>query len=530
VPERSGMGRLPARTRLIVIAALGLVVAAVGALILGGEVSGSRAGAAAKTKGSGSATVARRDLIQTDTESGTLSYADSRTVFNRLSGTITSLPAAGTVVKPGGVLFTVDNSPVVLMDGALPAYRSLSDGVADGPDVRELEQNLVTLGYDPTHAMTVDDHFDAATTAAVDRWQAATGQTQTGTVTLGQVVFLPGARRVSAVSASLGSTGGSGTAGATGASLRLPTTGHTEFVDLTTPTTTSTSTSTSTTTTTTTTSSTTSGRGGTPAQSGASTPTLLALIALLRAEVAELKAAQRSAAGGSTTSRSATTGAGAGGTSGTSGGSGGTRSSGAPTAAAGSSGASSAGAGGGSSSATGAAAAQAVLSTTSTQLVATVPLDASKQSEAVLQAPVTVQMPDGSSVNGRISQVAAAAQTTSSSSSSGGSGSGSGGTASGSGSTASSTVPVTITLHGRVRTAGLDQAAVSVNFEQQKALGVLSVPVTALLATAGGGYAIQPVAQPHQLIPVTPGLFAAGYVQISGTGVVDGLAVTDSQG
>jgi hypothetical protein len=56
------------------------------------------------------------------------------------------------------------------------------------------------------------------------------------------------------------------------------------------------------------------------------------------------------------------------------------------------------------------------------------------------------------------------------------------------------------------------------------------VPVTALLATAGGGYAIQEAQAPHRLVPVTPGLFAAGYVQISGAEVSQGLQVTDSQG
>ena len=68
------------------------------------------------------------------------------------------------------------------------------------------------------------------------------------------------------------------------------------------------------------------------------------------------------------------------------------------------------------------------------------------------------------------------------------------------------------------------------NFAQAEATGVLSVPVTALLATAGGGYAVQEAGAPHSLIPVTTGLFAAGYVEISGPGVHPGLAVTDSQG
>ena len=53
---------------------------------------------------------------------------------------------------------------------------------------------------------------------------------------------------------------------------------------------------------------------------------------------------------------------------------------------------------------------------------------------------------------------------------------------------------------------------------------MLSVPVTALLATGGGNYAVQEATAPHQLIPVTTGLFAAGYVEISGSGIYPGLA------
>jgi len=80
--------------------------------------------------------------------------------------------------------------------------------------------------------------------------------------------------------------------------------------------------------------------------------------------------------------------------------------------------------------------------------------------------------------------------------------------------------------------AGLDQAAVSVNFQQQVERGVLSVPVTALLATPGGGYAVQTVNQAgvHKLVPVSPGLFAGGFVQVSGSDLVEGMQVTDSQG
>ena len=170
----------------------------------------------------------------------------------------------------------------------------------------------------------------------------------------------------------------------------------------------------------------------------------------------------------------------------------------------------------------------AVLSTSSTKLVVTVDLSASSQSEATIGEHVGVQMPNGSTVGGRVTAVSPVAQS-SSSSDSGAGGAGGGGGSGGSGS-GSSTVPVTIVLDKRARGGGLDQASVSVNFVQSKANHVLSVPVTALLATSGSSFAVQDATTPHKLIPVQTGLFAAGYVEISGAGIYPGLKVTDSQG
>ena len=152
------------------------------------------------------------------------------------------------------------------------------------------------------------------------------------------------------------------------------------------------------------------------------------------------------------------------------------------------------------------------------------------RSEAVVGEAVTVQLPDGTTLGGRITQVSPVAQTPSASSNSGANGSGGNGPGA-SPTPPSSTIPVTIVVTGHRRaTAGLDDAAVSVNFDEQQARNVLSVPVSALLATAGNRYAVQEAAAPYRLITVTPGLFAAGYVQISGPRVRAGLEVTASQG
>lgn len=559
------------------LAAIGAVALAVG-VIVGAGLPGSSSGASRPKAGSGSTTVQYRNLVATDTESGTLSYANPSTVFNRVSGTITFLPKVGALIKPGQTLYDVSGQPIVLFNGTTPAYRDLTAGVSNGDDVLELNRDLVALGFDPSHQITINNTWQSGTTSAVEAWQNSLGETETGTITLGQVVFLPGPQRITSVQAVLGSTGASSgaasSAGTTTASFTSPASAgssladtdpsapRAEFVSLSTQsvpnvssttstagaaaalcvstgstatTTTSTppsptcktplGTDTTTTPTTPTTTTPTTPTTTTPSKKPTTPSEEAVLLALLKAETLALKKQLGSSSSTSASGRSSAGGTGSAAASGASG-----RSSGSGGSAASSGGASSAT--GGSSSAGGASAggsATAILQTTSNESIVVVNLDASKQSEAVVGEAVTVQMPNGNTVNGKITEVSPVAQTSTSSSSSSGSG-GSGGSGGSSSSTATATIPVTITLSGNQSLNGLDQAAVSVNFAQQVENHVLSVPVTALLATAGGGYAVQEAVAPHALIPVTPGLFATGFVQISGANIYPGLQVTDSQG
>jgi peptidoglycan hydrolase-like protein with peptidoglycan-binding domain len=94
------------------------------------------------------------------------------------------------VIERGGTLFEVDGEPTVLLYGEMPAWRALGPGVS-GPDVLQLEANLVELGYGD--GLTVDESWDDATTAAVTAWQAATGMVADGHVDQGEVVFEPDA-------------------------------------------------------------------------------------------------------------------------------------------------------------------------------------------------------------------------------------------------------------------------------------------------------------------------------------------------
>jgi hypothetical protein len=188
-----------------------LSVAAAAGVVLCGAAwwTSARAGGQGGDQGKGevattTAAVTRRDLRATEAVDGTLGYGETRLLANQRQGTVTALPEEGSVVTRGRSLYRVDGKPVPLLYGRLPAWRALSVGVDDGPDVRQLEQNLVALGYDPDRAVTVDNHFTWATRAAVRRWQEALGLEETGSVQPGDAVWQPGPVRVASRKAAVG--------------------------------------------------------------------------------------------------------------------------------------------------------------------------------------------------------------------------------------------------------------------------------------------------------------------------------------
>jgi Putative peptidoglycan binding domain len=125
---------------------------------------------------------------------------------------ITSIAAIGSPIANGDVIYTVDGQPVVALHGTQPAWRTLESGVDDGPDVLQLEQSLVDLGYDPDGTVTIDDTFDSDTKAAIKRWQEGLAADPTGAVELGSVVFIAADTSVTAHLAAVGDDVTDGTA------------------------------------------------------------------------------------------------------------------------------------------------------------------------------------------------------------------------------------------------------------------------------------------------------------------------------
>ncbi|MER5423493.1 peptidoglycan-binding protein [Streptosporangium roseum] len=180
---------------VVTVAAAGAAGAAT--LGLGGGPAGDTAESVLPPK---TAAVTRQTLIDTQSADGELGYGPATTATSRLSGTLTRLPGTGDRITRGKALYKVDDRPVTLLYGSLPAYRTLAQGV-EGPDVRQLERNLRALGYS---GFTVDEEYSYATAEAVMRWQEDRGLDETGTVELGHVVFAPHAVRVESLQAGKG--------------------------------------------------------------------------------------------------------------------------------------------------------------------------------------------------------------------------------------------------------------------------------------------------------------------------------------
>ncbi len=159
-------------------------------------------------------TVSQGTLSSQLTAGGTLEYTtpggSDYSVVNQASGTFSKLPAAGEVFSRGDVLYRVSHDPVILLYGNTPVYRSLSEG-DKGPDVRELNENLVAMGYANRAEVAWDwSYFSYETEYALEKLQAHLGEDETGELSEGQAVFLPGQARISLVTATLGTSAAPG--------------------------------------------------------------------------------------------------------------------------------------------------------------------------------------------------------------------------------------------------------------------------------------------------------------------------------
>lgn len=174
-----------------------VAVAATGGVLLSG---GREATAGSPVASVSTAPVQKGKLSAAVSQDGILTYrarpdGSSFSAINHARGTYTELPEVGDEVDCGGVLYRVNDTPVLLLCGTLPAYRALHVGDA-GRDVRQLNRSL--------HVRGAGSAFTTETQSALEALQRRRGVPVTGALALGDAVFLPEAVRIAKVAGELG--------------------------------------------------------------------------------------------------------------------------------------------------------------------------------------------------------------------------------------------------------------------------------------------------------------------------------------
>lgn len=164
-------------------------------------------------------------------------------------------------------------------------------------------------------------------------------------------------------------------------------------------------------------------------------------------------------------------------------------------------------------SARGAALSGDVLTWTGTERVVTVDLEVRHEGLVKDGTKATVALPDGTVVDAKVTDIGAAATAAPSE----------GGEDT---SAEDATLPVELTVKDQKKLGRYQAAPVDVTLTAERRADVLAVPVNALIARQGGGYAVQVITDDGvENRPVELGLFADGLVEVSGTAITEGLRV-----
>jgi Putative peptidoglycan binding domain len=221
-----------------VVVVVVVLAAGLGAADAAGLFGAAKPAPGSNADATGTAAVRRGSLTEQMQESGTLGDAGSYSVDvpgspssgntgSSAAGSgaqvFTWLPQPGQIIRQGQVLYEINETPVVLLYGRVPAYRDLSEGMT-GADVRELNADLVKLGYATARELGPVagwDYFSSETAYALGKMQSRLGLAVTGSLPVGEAVFLPSAIRVSGpgTGTAPGATAAAGSVVLTGTSL-----------------------------------------------------------------------------------------------------------------------------------------------------------------------------------------------------------------------------------------------------------------------------------------------------------------------
>jgi peptidoglycan hydrolase-like protein with peptidoglycan-binding domain len=191
------------RRRKLIVAGVVLVAVAGGATwwgLAGTSANGRSADAQTTDQPAAVQTeqVTRGDLANEYEFTGQVSFGDPWSLPLAPGGVVTRSRPLGEIVDFGTALIWVDDKPVVLAQGDVPMHRqlALASPHMTGADVTQLQQFLVSQGYDDEGLLEVDGEFGTTTRDAVKDWQDASGLDDTGRVDGAQLIFSPSPLRM----------------------------------------------------------------------------------------------------------------------------------------------------------------------------------------------------------------------------------------------------------------------------------------------------------------------------------------------
>jgi peptidoglycan hydrolase-like protein with peptidoglycan-binding domain len=147
----------------------------------------------------------------------------------------------------------------------------------------------------------------------------------------------------------------------------------------------------------------------------------------------------------------------------------------------------------------------AALTVTGTQAIVHVDLDAARQNLVTQNQDVTVTLPGGSTAKGKVTSIGTVAETDQD---------------------GNATIGLDISVSTK-EVGRIDQLPVTVELVSERATGVLSVPIEALLGLREGGFGVEVLKDDGttEILPVKTGVYGGGRVEITGTGLQEGMKV-----
>jgi hypothetical protein len=131
-------------------------------------------------------------------------YGDASPLSAQGTGTVTALPAVEDIVAPGEAIYRLDDRPVLLLRGRIPAWRDLTPWMDDGRDIAQAKRALTALGFADKADIGTSTVWNWPLSEAIADLRESAGYSRDYWLPRAMFAFAPAAVRVDSVTATLG--------------------------------------------------------------------------------------------------------------------------------------------------------------------------------------------------------------------------------------------------------------------------------------------------------------------------------------